>query len=109
MSNMKVGGRVYRDVEKMNLEQLSEVRIALVKLMEKIAKEGAKLVPGPSSMTRFSVLDRQMKETEQRLKKIDALAKPIVKKETAEKLASQPMALPGMKAAQLLLDAQPAK
>lgn len=90
MSNIKVGGKVFRDIEKMNLEQLHEVRAALVQRMQALYKEGLKLSGGRPTIaqaTRIGQLNNEMEQLDQRVKRIDALAKPLVKKDTATKLA----------------------
>ena len=44
MSNIKVGGKVFRDIEKMKLDQLQEVRTAIIMRQQEIAKKGMKVL-----------------------------------------------------------------
>lgn len=101
MSNMKVGGRVYRDVEKMNLDQLHEVRVALITLLDKKVKEGSKIQRTPQGQATFVRLNKEIEEIQKRLKRIDELAKPLIKADTRTKLADGkanelPIAIPAV-------------
>lgn len=92
MSNIKVGGKVFRDVEKMSLEQLQEVRTAIIMRQQAIAKEGMKLrqTPNHGTAARIAQMDTEFKGLEQRLNTVDRLAKPMAKKETTDKLMAMP-------------------
>lgn len=95
MSNIKVKGKVFRDVEKMDLENLGKVRAALVEAMNGHVKEGLRLravarTPGVAST--IARMDGEMQQWQKRLAHIDSLAKPLIKKETTEKLAADQQA-----------------
>lgn len=88
MSNIKVGGKVFRDVEKMSLQQLEEVRKALVEQQLKLIGK-AKVVPANAvGLSRYGVIQAEMKQIEARLARVDAMAKPIIKADTIAKLAN---------------------
>jgi ATP-dependent exoDNAse (exonuclease V) alpha subunit len=88
MPNIKAGGRVFRDVQKMNMEQLQEVRVALVKEQQKLVTsvQQQKLAENPSLANRgkLSQMDNAMQQLEHRLKMVDGFAKQTIKKAIPE-------------------------
>jgi hypothetical protein len=88
MPNIKAGGRVFRDVQKMDMEQLQTVRIALVKEMQKLvaSAQRQKLAENPSRAARglMSQMDSTMQQLEHRLKMVDGFAKQTIKKAIPE-------------------------
>lgn len=86
---MRIGNRTYRDVEKMDLAQLKEVRTAILDRREAIVKLGMKLPKVISNAQRIMTMDGEMVQLNARLVTIDQLAKKLVKEE-AKEMVKQP-------------------
>jgi len=79
MPNIKVGGKVYRDVEKLDLDGLHAIRVAAVNRMQVLLAEGKKLNPrAHSSVFAMGRIDAEMKELNKRLAIVDGFAKNLV-------------------------------
>lgn len=92
MSNIKVKGRVFRNIEKMNLEQLGEVRRYLTDAISNHNKTGMKLMAGAQNagvMAQIERMDAEVQQWGRRLKTIEALAKQAIEKIEPDQLAKQ--------------------
>lgn len=85
MSNVKVGGKVFRDVEKMNFEQLTEVAKAIHARMLELAAAGKRLMGSPSAASAVGRMDGEMQTLNKRLTHIENLVKQVLKKAMPDK------------------------
>lgn len=89
MSNIKVGGKVFRDVEKMSLEQLEDVRRMIVGQMQLLAGRVNKLNPrNPASKGAIGQIDKMMTALDERLNRVDTIAKTLVRTDVKARLAN---------------------
>jgi hypothetical protein len=84
MPNIKAGSRVYRNVEKMKLDDLQDVRRALIKEQVKLADKGRQLAGGRGGNNEIAKMDEQFKVLERRIGMVDAFAKALIKKAVPE-------------------------
>jgi hypothetical protein len=75
MSNIKVGSKLFRDVEKMDLNQLGEVKQALDMEEVRLVKEGQKCL----TSARVGVIQVQIDVLSKRRKIVEGLAKRFIK------------------------------
>jgi hypothetical protein len=78
MSNIKVGSRIFRDVEKMDLDGLTKVINAISAHQHQICQTSLRLCangPAHSGTSQVDKLDVEMKILERRLGLVRALAK----------------------------------
>jgi hypothetical protein len=98
MSNIKVKGRVFRNIEKMNLDQLGEVRRSLTDAITEYNKLGLKLASGPRTpavVARIARMDAEVQQWAKRLKIVEALAKRDIKQTDPDQLANRILAQHG--------------
>lgn len=86
MSNMKIGGRVYRDIEKMNLDGLSEVRRALVQHISAIHRTAITIGRTPQGMARIGKLEAEQQMLLRRVAIVDTHARQLIKKAPVEEV-----------------------
>jgi hypothetical protein len=78
MSNIKVGSKVFRNVEKMNFEELTVLRMAMVTEMTKIVEQGKHIPPTIQGRGRLTQLNEKMMQLNRRMSMVDNLAKKII-------------------------------
>jgi hypothetical protein len=84
MPNIKVGGKVYRDVQKMDANQLHEVRSKLVQEQMKVALSAQKLIGKPNMVALIGRYQSQDQQLAKRIAIVDNFAKQIFKKAIPE-------------------------
>ena len=83
MSNIKVGSKVYRDIEKMNHDELTAVAKAIYARMNDIANKGKALRScNPHvAMRQVALLDKEFKSLELRMTLIEGRIKGLMTKD----------------------------
>jgi hypothetical protein len=87
MSNIRIGGKTYRDVEKMSLDELRQVAQAMFKRSTVLQKTTEATVFNKGSMHRGSAVIAEIQALEKRSKLIDHLMK---QREADEQTAQAP-------------------
>jgi len=84
MPNIKAGGKVFRNVEKLDGNGLHEVRVALIQEQQRITAKARSLAGTFGGYQAIGKIEEQMKQFDKRIAIVDSFAKQLIKKAIPE-------------------------